>query len=168
MRGSTRISEELRRLERPLEGRLVAGVCAAAARTLDVDVTLLRLAFLVLGLGYGVGLLLYLLAWLLLPTEGSAALPLGSMIWGNLRNLHREAYQAAQRLAEGWSRRDRIRWPRPLSRRWIAVGLIMGGGFVLLWSLGMFSWLGAVRSIGLAAVAVGLSVLITLTPELRR
>jgi phage shock protein PspC (stress-responsive transcriptional regulator) len=56
---------------RPLEGRLLAGVCAGIAEQYLVDVTLVRLAFLLLALAWGLGLLLYSLIWLL--TLGAAA-----------------------------------------------------------------------------------------------
>lgn len=168
MRDSIRPGEWLRELARPEQGRLLAGVCAALGQRLEIDVTLLRLAFLVLALASGVGILLYLLLWLALPGGDAQSLPWRGVIWGNLQGMRWELHQFYMRLTTIWSRQERSRWPRPLSRRWIAVLLIVGGGFLLLYSLGIFSWLGTVRSIGLAAIVVGASVLVTLTPELRR
>ncbi len=159
----------LRDLERPADGRLLAGVCAALAYRLEMDVTLLRLAFLVLAMASGVGILLYILCWLAFPGGESEGSSFKGVVWGNLQGMRYEVVELFGRLSDMWSRRGgRSRWPRPLSRRWIAVGLIVAGAFVLLYSLGIFSWLGTVRSLGLAAIAVGASVLITLTPELRR
>ena len=159
----------LRDLDRPREGRLLAGVCAALACRLEIDVTLLRLAFLVLALASGLGLLIYVALWLLLPGEGSEGRAFKGVVWGNLSGMRYEIVDGLHRLSAVWSHRgEQSRWPRPLSRRWIAVGLMVGGVFVLLYSLGIFSWLGTVRSFGLAAIAVGASVLLTLTPELRR
>ena len=45
------------------EGRVIAGVCAGIAQTLDVDVTLVRLVFALLALAGGAGILLYLALW---------------------------------------------------------------------------------------------------------
>jgi signal transduction histidine kinase len=59
------------RLHRAEEGRVVAGVCAGVARTLDVDVTLVRLVFALLALAGGSGIVLYLAAWRLVPDERS-------------------------------------------------------------------------------------------------
>ncbi len=59
-----------KRLLRIRQGRLVAGVCTGLAAYFGVDVNLVRLAFGVLTVFYGVGVLLYLVAWLLLPEEG--------------------------------------------------------------------------------------------------
>ena len=159
----------LRDLERPREGRLLGGVCAAFAYRLEIDVTLLRLAFLVLVLASGIGVLLYILCWLLLPGDAVEGRAFKGVVWGNLQGMRYELADAFKRLSAVWAHRgERSRWPRPLSRRWIAVGLVAGGAFLVLYSLGIFSWLGTVRSLGLAAIAVGASVLITLTPELRR
>ena len=59
-----------KRLLRIRQGRIVAGVCAGLGAYLGVDVNLVRLAFGVLTVFYGVGILLYLIAWLILPEEG--------------------------------------------------------------------------------------------------
>lgn len=163
------IGNWLRDLERPREGRLLAGVCAAFAYRLEIDVTLLRLAFLVLALASGLGLLLYILCWLLLPGDAAEGRAFKGVVWGNMQGMRYELVEFAKKMSAVWSSRgEGSRWPRPLSRRWIAVTLIVAGAFVVLYSLGIFSWLGTVRSLGLAAMAVGASVLITLTPELRR
>jgi phage shock protein C len=59
-----------RPLERPREGRKMAGVCMAFARHLDVDVTLVRLVWVVLALASGgLGFIAYLVAWIVIPEE---------------------------------------------------------------------------------------------------
>jgi phage shock protein PspC (stress-responsive transcriptional regulator) len=59
-----------KRLLRVREGRLVAGVCTGLASYFGVDVNLVRLAFGVFTVFYGLGILLYLIAWVILPEEG--------------------------------------------------------------------------------------------------
>ena len=59
-----------KRLLRIRQGRLVAGVCTGLAAYFGVDVNLVRLAFGVLTIFYGLGILLYLIAWMILPEEG--------------------------------------------------------------------------------------------------
>ena len=59
-----------KRLLRIRQGRLVAGVCTGLAAYFGVDVNLVRLAFGVLTVFYGLGILLYLIAWAILPEEG--------------------------------------------------------------------------------------------------
>jgi phage shock protein PspC (stress-responsive transcriptional regulator) len=151
------------RLERPQEGRLLAGICVALARRLGVDVTLMRLMFLVLALASGLGLLLYLALWLLLPA-GGAAEDRGwrGTFYSNVGGLRHELYRAADKLGAVWGRRGDSPWPLPLGRRWVALGLIAGGSLVLLYSLGLFAWLSTPRALGLAAIVAGAAVLLSL------
>jgi len=59
-----------KRLLRVRQGRMVAGVCTGLAGYFRVDVNLVRLAFGVFTIFYGLGILLYLIAWVILPEEG--------------------------------------------------------------------------------------------------
>ena len=58
-----------RRLLRRRDGRLAAGVCTGLAAYLRIDVNLVRLAFGVFTVFYGLGVLIYLIAWVVLPEE---------------------------------------------------------------------------------------------------
>jgi phage shock protein C len=60
-----------KRLLRPRDGRMAAGVCAGLAAYFGVDVNLVRLGFGVLTVFYGLGILGYLIAWTVLPEEGA-------------------------------------------------------------------------------------------------
>jgi phage shock protein PspC (stress-responsive transcriptional regulator) len=59
-----------KRLLRPRDGRMVAGVCAGLAAYFGVDVNLVRLGFGVFTVFYGLGVLVYFVAWAILPAEG--------------------------------------------------------------------------------------------------
>ena len=59
-----------KRLSRTREGRVVAGVCAGIAAYFGVDPTLVRLAFAVFTIFGGAGILIYLIAWIVIPEEG--------------------------------------------------------------------------------------------------
>ena len=48
----------------------MGGICAGISKATGIDVTLVRIAFALLGLGSGIGVLLYALAWLIVPLEG--------------------------------------------------------------------------------------------------
>lgn len=63
-------SNGTKRLYRKPEGRIVAGVCTGLADYLGVDVTIIRLVFAALTVFGGAGVLLYLIAWLVVPEEG--------------------------------------------------------------------------------------------------
>ncbi len=62
-----------RRLTRSGDDKMVAGVAGGLARHFDIDVALVRIAFVALTLFGGSGLLLYLVAWLVLPADSTGA-----------------------------------------------------------------------------------------------
>lgn len=49
--------------------RKIAGVCAGFARYFGVDVVLMRVIWLGVALGTGVGFLVYLAAWIVIPSD---------------------------------------------------------------------------------------------------
>jgi len=157
------------RLERPRDGRLLAGVCAALADGYAVDVTLVRLSAVLLALASGIGVVLYLVGWLLIRDEKHAADNLRQVVGGNISSALGELQETRDTLQRVWQRSGRdARWPRPLSRRWIALAMIGAGALLLLQSLGVFGWLGTARLVALAVIALGIGVLATQAPQWRR
>jgi phage shock protein PspC (stress-responsive transcriptional regulator) len=60
-----------KQLVRPLEGRMIAGVCAGIGEYLGVDPNVVRIVFAALTIfSVGAGALVYLVAWAVLPEEG--------------------------------------------------------------------------------------------------
>jgi len=68
------------KLIRPAKGRYVAGVCAALGRATNTDPVLWRVLLAVLTFFSGVGVLIYLIGWLVIPSEGDAASPIESLL----------------------------------------------------------------------------------------
>jgi phage shock protein PspC (stress-responsive transcriptional regulator) len=66
-------SNGTRRLYRKPEGQIVAGVCSGLADYLGIDATIIRLAFAALTIFGGAGILLYVIAWAVIPEEGEKA-----------------------------------------------------------------------------------------------
>ncbi len=64
-----------RRLSRPRDGRVLAGVAAALGDLTGIATGFIRLAFLALAFLGGFGLLLYVVAWILLPSSDSSESP---------------------------------------------------------------------------------------------
>jgi phage shock protein C len=60
-------------LARLHKGRIVAGVCVGLAAHFGVDENLVRLVFAALSIFGGLGVLLYLVAWVVIPEEGEGA-----------------------------------------------------------------------------------------------
>jgi phage shock protein C len=59
-----------RKLERPLEGRWVAGVAAGLAAYFGIDAGLVRAVLAVTALIGGLGVVIYVAAWVLVPEQG--------------------------------------------------------------------------------------------------
>lgn len=58
-----------KKLRRPLQGRLIAGVCASIANYFGLDPVLLRVVWLILTLFAGGGIILYIILWIVIPDE---------------------------------------------------------------------------------------------------
>lgn len=56
-------------LERPLEGRILGGVCAALARRFDMKPTTVRVLFVLSCLLPGPQFIAYLAMWIIIPGE---------------------------------------------------------------------------------------------------
>ncbi len=148
---------------RPAEGRLLAGVCIGVANRLEADVTLVRLAFLIAGLAWGIGLLLYGLLWALAPDESDRGGHRGGEgVRGEARGLWDDLSRSGLRFSQAWKQRETHSWPLPLSRRWIAVGMVAFGVLILLTSFGVFSWLNPTRALGLTVITAGAALMISL------
>jgi phage shock protein PspC (stress-responsive transcriptional regulator) len=57
-------------LVRPRKGRVIAGVCAALARRFGLSPTAVRVLFVLSMLLPGPQILLYIVLWLVIPSEG--------------------------------------------------------------------------------------------------
>jgi phage shock protein C len=69
-----------KRLLRRRDGRMVAGVCAGLAAYFGIDVNLVRLGFGIFSIFYGLGILVYLIAWAILPEEDEGSSILESFL----------------------------------------------------------------------------------------
>jgi len=59
------------KLYRSQTDKMVAGVCGGLAEHFKIDPSLVRLAFVLLFFFGGHGLLLYLILWIIMPTEAN-------------------------------------------------------------------------------------------------
>jgi phage shock protein C len=68
-----------KQLRRPLDDRILAGVCSGVGRYLGVDPVLIRIGFAVLAiLTWGTALLAYPVMWFIMPDEPAPAPGFGS------------------------------------------------------------------------------------------
>jgi len=62
-------ADPVRRLVRSAHDRMIGGVCGGLAAVMNVDITVVRLIFVALTLLGGGGILIYILLWLVMPSE---------------------------------------------------------------------------------------------------
>jgi phage shock protein C len=60
---------EPKRLYRIEKGRKIAGVCAGIGEYFNADPTLVRLLWVILTLAGGAGIILYIIAWIIIPLK---------------------------------------------------------------------------------------------------
>jgi signal transduction histidine kinase len=65
------IGRRLRSLRRSPDNRVLGGVCGAISRATGIDAMWVRIGFVLVAIASGVMVLVYALAWLLIPMEGS-------------------------------------------------------------------------------------------------
>jgi phage shock protein PspC (stress-responsive transcriptional regulator) len=80
-----------RRLARPLEGRMVGGVCRGLGEYFDVDPVVFRVLLAVLAFFGGTGLAAYAIAWLLIPDAGSPTTKVETWLRGRRGSRRRDA-----------------------------------------------------------------------------
>ena len=62
------MSSEVKRLYRSRSERMIAGICGGLGQYLGTDPTIIRLVFVLLAV-LGPGVIIYLIAWLVVPEE---------------------------------------------------------------------------------------------------
>jgi len=63
----------MKRLYRSKKERILGGVCSGLGEHLDVDPTVIRLIWVVVTvLSFGTGIIVYILAWIIIPEEPPA------------------------------------------------------------------------------------------------
>jgi phage shock protein C len=62
----------MKQLYRSKNNRILGGVCAGLGEHLDVDPSVIRLIWAVVSvLSIGTGIIIYILAWIIIPEEGA-------------------------------------------------------------------------------------------------
>ncbi len=64
------VGRKLRTLRRSPDNRVLGGVCGAVSQATGIDATIVRIGFVLVSIASGVMVLVYAMAWLLIPMEG--------------------------------------------------------------------------------------------------
>ena len=61
------MAQKIKRIYRSRKNRVIAGVCGGIGEYFNVDPVVIRILWVLFSLAYGSGLLVYLIAWLIIP-----------------------------------------------------------------------------------------------------
>ena len=87
-----------KKLYRNEDEAIFAGVCSGLAEYFDLDVTLVRVIFVILFIGGGSGLLIYIILWIVTPSEKNSETVISSK--ENIKNLADEVNKKAKTMAK--------------------------------------------------------------------
>lgn len=61
--------DETRKLQRSTSNKMIAGICAGIGKYFNLDPTIIRVIYVLMVFFAGFGILLYLILWLVIPSE---------------------------------------------------------------------------------------------------
>ncbi|HZS23943.1 MAG TPA: PspC domain-containing protein [Gaiellaceae bacterium] len=156
---TTEITSEPRRLVRPKQDRWLGGVAAGLGAYFDLSPALYRIAFVVLALAGGTGIVLYLVAWLVVPEEGAADSLAAEELRRHRGHPRRLVGLAVLAFAAILALSEAHVWPSP-GNLWLALALALAA--VAWWRLGPSSRARRRVALGslLALVAAGAVALV--------
>jgi phage shock protein PspC (stress-responsive transcriptional regulator) len=139
---------------------MIGGVCGGMGAALGIDPLWLRLAFILLAAGPGIGVGLYILLWILLPTEASLGASRRDVVQGNVNDLRDRAVELGQKAQETFSG-ARSPWGERNQNLVLIGAALVGLGLVaLLSNLGLLWWAN-IKYLGpLMLVVLGAAILI--------
>jgi phage shock protein PspC (stress-responsive transcriptional regulator) len=135
--------QDLRFLRRSSDDRMIAGVCGGLGHYTNVDPVVFRVSFAVLGVFGGVGLLLYALAWLLVPAEQSGESAAQQLLNGRWSGVAAVGVAVAASVVALGVLADHG-WPGPVSTVLLVLALVA----VVVYRRGWVSTTNAARPVG--------------------
>lgn len=130
---------------------MLGGVAGGLGEYLSIDPTIIRILFVILAVSGGSGVLVYLILWILIPSEGNPDhAGAESTIKANAKEVESRARELGADLARGTTSTD---WERIAGAVLIVLGL-----FILLGTFGILQLLTA-KLWPLALIVVGVLIL---------
>jgi phage shock protein PspC (stress-responsive transcriptional regulator) len=123
------------RLYRSEKNKMIAGVAGCLGEFFGVDPSIIRLLFVLIILFGGSGILLYIVLWIILPTESAVKGSAEDHVKANVEEIRTRAESFASDLRGEQSSSD--------NRTWLGLLIIILGAFFLFSSFGLlqfFDW----------------------------
>lgn len=123
------------RLYRSEKNKMIAGVCGGLGEFFGIDPSIVRLLFILIIIFGGSGILLYIVLWIILPTESAVKGTTEDHIKANVEEMRSKAETVADSLRGKKERSD----SRAL---WGLLILVIGAGFLIsnFGFFGFFDW----------------------------
>jgi phage shock protein C len=140
-----------KKLYRSETDKVIAGVCAGIADFFDIDPTLVRIAFVLITIFGGGGIILYIILWLIIPSEESN----GEISRDNIKKGTGEIKAQAGKFAEDAKEFSRTQNSRVL----LGAVILILGIVLLLQNLGIFRFFNLWRLWPIILIILGYIVL---------
>jgi phage shock protein PspC (stress-responsive transcriptional regulator) len=138
------------KLYRSETDRVLAGVAGGLGEYFRLDPIVIRLIFIVLFL-QGAGFLLYLLLWIVIPTQ--------SKLEKSSKETLRENAQEIKGKAEAWTADLRAQARRQSTQLWLGIFVILLGVWLLLTNFGFFAFFHLEKFWPLLLILMGVAIL---------
>lgn len=149
---SKKIKTEPKQLKRSEADKIVAGVAGGIGKYFGVDPTVIRLIFVLLTVFGGGGVLLYIVLWLIMPSEYSTSSNTEETLEENKQEIKTRAEGAAESI-KNYSENSGN------SRNTLAIILVVLGIFFLLSNLGFFRFIDFSKFWPLLLIFIGIAIL---------
>lgn len=133
------------RLTRSSNDKVIAGVCGGLAAYLDIDSVLIRLAFVILLIASGIGFPIYVILWIVMPSQESDNRSDVEVIQKNLGEMGETVYSGVSRIG------------RPGT---VGILLVLLGAYFLLNQLGLMNWISGAVFWPLVIIGLGIYLLV--------
>ena len=149
------------RLIRTQQDRIIGGVCGGLARYLNIEVVLVRLFFVVFALVGGIGPLVYIILWIVVPSE--------EQIGGSTAQVYSVDGEVIKERAENFKDEfvEMVNRPGKKTGLYIGVALILVGAYIFLKNLNI-PWLAWVNNNVILAAMILLAGVALLVVSLKR
>lgn len=141
-----------RRLYRSEKDRLIGGVAGGMGEFFGLDSTIIRVLFVLLALGGGAGILMYLILWIVIPSESSTSRFSQEQIRENIDDMKQRAGHFTKRFRKQSNNDD--------NSAFVWGVLIIGLGFLfLLNNYGFLRWVDLGKLWPFILIILGFSIL---------
>ena len=143
---------EFGQLRRSESDQIVAGVAGGIGKFFNIDSTVIRLIFVLLAVFGGGGVILYIILWLIMPSESSMSMSTEEAFEENKRDIKVKAQKAAENIR--YESRE-----KESNRSWLAIILVLLGIYFLLNNLGFFRFIDLSKFWPLILIFIGIAIM---------